>query len=1239
MQKQIVPISFNQGLDTKTDKKQVKGKLLMLKNGFFKSLEEIRKRFGFVELSETPLAKGNALATFKEELIAFNGSKVYSYSDVDDLLYEKGNKIAVSLDVSSIVKNSYNQSTVDSTINANYQLFCYEDSRGGIRYTVKDIESGILIVSDALISSTGFKPKVKSLGVYFVILYGDTSDNNLKIRTISTATPSVISSASNFATDMSGPYPNYDLCLLGSTLYVSYNRSSSIALYSLSATLVQSSQYTVSDDGTWCLTIFADATANNLWIAACSASFEYSYFIVNAALNATTLSPTAIETNTTAGLRITGYADNGVGRVFWEIVDVYSNDVRKADLTVGGTVSAIEYFKLGCGIAGKPFSVNSAYYILLAHGNILGPTDSPFFDNSLQPTYFLLNMSASVVGKLAPGVAGGVLSQNVDLLKNSVPENSIIGLEVYYPYLIKYAVTANAGEFESQLGVSSAKFTFDRGIVTQEISNNLLISGALVSMYDGTNVVESGFNLYPEKPRLQELNGGGALKTGQYQYQTTFEWTDNQGQIHRSAPSEAAEIDINNASTFTKTATRASGFPGLTIADTTGIYPGMVVTGTGIPGNTYVLNIFAPNTVNLTNNASSSGTDTVTFDKSMNFSSFSLTAGSKAVFSSGFVQYLFKPAVLKDNYLMFVDDITLSYLKPGMNVESATNSFTATILSISNNYLILDSTPSVGLLINGLYFFTNGIPTSITSGTDTFVIATNDIPRIKIGDKVDLDSTIKTVTDISGNTVTVDSNFGATGPTTCAVFWNEIAYYYPGHIFTNPNFTGSVTVESVNRRDNSMVVSVAANTTASNQTLSVTNTASVVFTDYNLYLTDKTDARNVIYRTEANGTILYRASSLQNPMINDKNSKTWSLLDTLSDASLVGNDLIYTTGGVIENIAPPASDIFGTFKNRMILIPSENPFSWQYSQQSIQGVPIEFNDSFIATIDQNGGPITAIFDLDEKLLFFKQAFIFYTVGTGPSPTGANNDFIDAQLVATDTGCDERKSIARLPVGLMFKSLKGIYMIDRSLSVNYIGQDVESYNDNIITSAELIKTYNQVRFSINNGTVLVFDYLVGQWSIYEGLSAVDAVIWDNRYTFIQADGKIQKEDETVYTDDGAFVQLYLETSWLQFAGIQGFTRVYKLQLTGEYESPHTLNVISRTDFDETNNQLVQIPVLSDPGVYEYRIFPNIQKCGSMKFIIYDTQEAPFGEGLRLSAMTLQVGVKTGLNKINSGKSYG
>jgi hypothetical protein len=52
--------------------------------------------------------------------------------------------------------------------------------------------------------------------------------------------------------------------------------------------------------------------------------------------------------------------------------------------------------------------------------------------------------------------------------------------------------------------------------------------------------------------------------------------------------------------------------------------------------------------------------------------------------------------------------------------------------------------------------------------------------------------------------------------------------------------------------------------------------------------------------------------------------------------------------------------------------------------------------------------------------------------------------------------------------------------------------------------------------------------------------------------------------------------------------------------------------------------------TEDSVYQFSIQPRIQKCSSIKVLIEDV--SPTGESFELSALTFEVGLKQGMNKL-------
>jgi hypothetical protein len=392
------------------------------------------------------------------------------------------------------------------------------------------------------------------------------------------------------------------------------------------------------------------------------------------------------------------------------------------------------------------------------------------------------------------------------------------------------------------------------------------------------------------------------------------------------------------------------------------------------------------------------------------------------------------------------------------------------------------------------------------------------------------------------------------------------------------------------------------------------------------------------------------------PLLNNVNVDTVTFVDTTGDSAIIGSPILYTTGGVLENIAAPAFSYMTTYQDRIIGFPEENPFQWWYSKQNINGAPVEFTDSFVNNINQAGGELVSALQMDSELVFFQQYQIQYITGVGPDATGNQNNFSAPLNIASDVGCSDKNSLVLTPAGILFKSLKGIYLLPRNLTtLQYIGAGVEAYNQYDVVSANLIENTQQVRFCLSNGQALVYDYFVNEWSVFTNHPAVDSVIFQGLFTYLTEEGLVLQETPGQFTDNGNFIKLRLVTSWLSFVGLQGYQRVRNLLFLGDYFNPHNVAIYAAYDFNtstSTQQNIVQAgnilgtgvygsdatygqtsPYGGPPNTYQFRVPLSRQKCESIQITIEDQAlYSSFGENLALSAFSFEVGIKDTLNKI-------
>lgn len=366
-------------------------------------------------------------------------------------------------------------------------------------------------------------------------------------------------------------------------------------------------------------------------------------------------------------------------------------------------------------------------------------------------------------------------------------------------------------------------------------------------------------------------------------------------------------------------------------------------------------------------------------------------------------------------------------------------------------------------------------------------------------------------------------------------------------------------------------------------------------------------------------------------------------VDTTPDSAISVASQLYTTGGVLDNPCPPALAMQCVHKGRLWAIDETLRTIW-FTQTFSSGLAPTWNELMTIQLP-DGGDITAIAELDDKLIVFKAGSIWVVYGgDGLSITGTGSDITNPQRIASDVGAVDWRSVVLMPEGLMFLAVSGIYLLDRSLAVTWIGKEVTDSLAQFptVVGATLIPTATQVRFTCvgaGGSAALVFDYELKWWTVhtYPRLSAPlasSSLSQGGAYSLLSTDGQLWQEGSTFFDQDSTgtphFVPTVITTAALKLQGVQGYQRCRRALLSFAEQDDCGLSIGLAVNYQPTIVQTgiysaAQVDVLP-PGVpVDMHLAGAYNKGMAVQFTFSDSQGpgAITGQGARFASYAVEL----------------
>ncbi len=428
-----------------------------------------------------------------------------------------------------------------------------------------------------------------------------------------------------------------------------------------------------------------------------------------------------------------------------------------------------------------------------------------------------------------------------------------------------------------------------------------------------------------------------------------------------------------------------------------------------------------------------------------------------------------------------------------------------------------------------------------------------------------------------------------------------------------------------------------------------------IATWWGLAVTHKTGIAVEVWRTAVNppdgDAPFYLVTSKDpadssNPNRYITNTTGSSSLDTFQDefvdATATSKESHQENGGLLEYLAPPPATIIHATDDRLFLAGvAGDPHRIWYSRQRQDGEVASFHDALTVNVPRAGGDITAISVRDGVLYVWRETACYALPGDGFNNLGQGQSFGPARLISSDVGCVSMEALGATSTGFVFKSSKGWYTLEGA-SVQYIGDKISDYDSDTVYAVHVLEGQHQIRV-LTSARMLTYDTNVQQWGEWSLSTGLHACLWNGTYHYL-ATATIYAEQTT---HDATTYGMDIETAWIPIGQIQGFGRIWEVNILGQCQSAGWLKVRLYRNWNDTTpfqtkNWQINPTTVGGPMQIKHR--PSIQEMQAIKIRItamdmFDPEGlpeayevAPTNDVFKLSHLTLELGLERHLARL-------
>lgn len=548
--KTIVAIPLLGGLDTKTSAQVVvPGDLVVCENGEFTKGGSLRKRAGHTatlpQLTDgTPITDALGLASLGDGWVLLGRQNAYLHDPVRNAWSTLGPYTPITHRETEVARVSAQQSNPDLDSVNGVTCVAWEDTRGGVRFSVFEDASGAALVSDvSLIAANATKPKVTAVGPNLWVTWHNSSTTAIEARIVLSANVKVAATTANVTLAANANASvQYDIVGGDGVAYLAYRQDAAVAD---TVQLVIFSPAGTPSATTTGINAVVAIGPSLCWSAVTNAVFVCGFTTAGNALTSrqhdgTNLTLLDAVTGSLANTLALGIAPraNGGASVWVQYgttaaarqVQVYAHNVGAGTLAAGAlTMRSV--------LATQPWFDGYNTLGVLAYAGTA--------NTGLQGGYFLVRDDGVFVGRAIYG-SGHDLSTNVPHVKSVGADRytCALGFRRQVPVNLAKVLGAPPGAKSLKFspvyqhrGIQRADFDHNPKLTPVEIDGVLYTNGGWLWAIDGAGPpVEAQLQQFPDVAAADIVASAGAGLTanGVYGYRWYYEWTDVRGHRVRS---------------------------------------------------------------------------------------------------------------------------------------------------------------------------------------------------------------------------------------------------------------------------------------------------------------------------------------------------------------------------------------------------------------------------------------------------------------------------------------------------------------------------------------------------------------------------------------------------------------------------------------------------------------------------------------------------------------------------------